>query len=284
LDEGANVNEERTMVESLLKRLGMWAHHSIDRDRAGNAEGFRAWLHRRAGGVARIQVSLKPSPPGVSFTADGIDGEVSGHVVLPRLGVYVGAEGRFVPRGLFRLLGVERPAGAPWSYDLARQCDRTISLSFHDRGVWWRLWMNQDEWRSTDPKWRSNVWRPVDTLLGKSKHETIECEPEAVAIPLPEGMRPATIKWSTTTWQRPRWPFPRSFRSATITPAVPVGIPGKGESAHDCGDDAVHSLTTSARDNEEAIAAFVESVLRSRRRYGGSHHFTPSDITSELPS
>lgn len=261
------------LVERVLKRLGLWAHTSVDHDRNGNANGLRVWVRgtRDSRASVRLELSLDPSAPGVAFSADGAESDVSAHVVVPGLGVYVGAEG-LVPNRVHELLGTAWRRGA-WP------TDRTLKLAFHDGAVWWSLWMSEMEWRATDPQWRRGCWRPIDTLLGRVTSERVDEPPLAVEIPLPEGARPATITWSTFTHRRPRWPFVRRWRSANVEPAQPVGIPGKGENAWDCDDDALYSLSTSARDNEQAIARFVESVLRSRQRYGGSHRFTPSEET-----
>lgn len=258
-----------------MSESAWWSHRSVERDLAGNFKSLRAWLHRRTGGEANVEMAIGTENRGVGLHIDGGDQKVGGHVAVGGLWLSFSTE-RLAPELLYRLLGVHYERAEPFDYERFKACDRAIDISMHNGSLWWTLWMNRDEWRSSDPKWRRGHFDPRDFFLGKSEVTKRHDRTDKVEIPLPEGVRPATIEWTVYTAKRTRWPWARSWRSATVTPEKPVGVPGKGENAYDCGDDAIYSQSTDARDNEHAIARFVESALRTRRRYGGSHRFTPS--------
>jgi hypothetical protein len=58
---------------------------------------------------------------------------------------------------------------------------------------------------------------------------------------------------------------------AKITPDTPIPFPGKGENSWDCGEDATHSMTCNATNEQEAVAKLVASVLNDRYRHGGKN-------------
>lgn len=157
---------------------------------------------------------------------------------------------------------------------------RETGIRFFDGGVWWDIWHTDMSWSNTTPRWRHGNWHPLDTLFGRTNYTSRDLRTERVEIPMPEGVYPATVRFFASTWQRPRWPWApltRRLVRAEITPDRPIAEPGKGENSYDQDDDAMYSLTTNASRTEEAIAAVVESVLRTRRRYGGSVEWQPAE-------
>lgn len=128
-------------------------------------------------------------------------------------------------------------------------------------------WIRQMEWRSDDPWYRKQVRLPlVDWLIGRARCEVTDGEPFAVVVPMPEGSYAATAQPKTYIWRR-RWYWPL-LRRDSVSLDIPGGIPfaGKGENGWDCGDDGLWG--TSGDTTEKAIANAVESVLKSRRKYG----------------
>src|SRR5690606_25314615 len=82
-----------------------------------------------------------------------------------------------------------------------------------------------------------------------------------------------------STWKRPRWPFATRIRRVQIDMDKDEQIPvmGKGENSWDCGEDATYGITVAADTIEAGVAKLVESILRSRRRYG-----TPPSVEAAI--
>jgi hypothetical protein len=157
--------------------------------------------------------------------------------------------------------------------------DREISWSVHDWAIWWSVWRDSSSWSSTVPYWRSGSFHIDDFVLGKAKYSSRVLSEQAVKIAMPEGSYDATVKIEERSWKRPRW-FVRRIVGADVK--IPAGIPfpGKGENSWDCGQDAVYGQSNQASTVEGAVAAVVESVLRSRRRYGGSVDWAPQSVVT----
>lgn len=150
--------------------------------------------------------------------------------------------------------------------------DMVTDIRFFDQGVWWQFWHSNSSWSNKTPRWRHGNWHPLDTLFGSTKHSSRLIRQATVDIPMPERSYPATINLTEDTWKRPRaWWTSARIRRAIIDVEGGIPHPGKGENSYDCDEDATYSLTTQARDEAEAIGAMVETVMRSRRKYGGAN-------------
>lgn len=55
-----------------------------------------------------------------------------------------------------------------------------------------------------------------------------------------------------------------------LTPSPALPIPGKGENAWDCDDDAIFGMTVNADTLEDAARSLVDSVCKTRLQYGGA--------------
>jgi hypothetical protein len=147
---------------------------------------------------------------------------------------------------------------------------KETSFALHSWAFWWRLWLDENEWHSKTPKWRDGCFHIDNFFLGKNEYTKVDQPPIPVVIPLPEGNYPAKVVLFSQTWKRPRWPLARYRTGATVDiedGGIPV--PGKGENAWDCDDDAFSSIGTSATTVEASIADAIRSVNRTRERYGG---------------
>lgn len=188
-----------------------------------------------------------------------------------------------IPKMASAYWGIGSPALDRWLWKRGTKRPRDIhvvSVSVHDKAVWWEFWHPRHEWKSSTPRWRCGNWHPIDSILGKQKHskEVIE-GPVAVEIPMPEGGYPATVAIELCRWKRPRWPWPSvELKRADVDIPGGIGVPGKGENSWDCGDDAIYRSSFPANSVEAAIGSVVGDVLRTRKRYGGSHLFTPSEV------
>jgi len=154
--------------------------------------------------------------------------------------------------------------------------DRELSVRVHDWAIWWTTWLDpMGGWDSRVPKWRDGSFHIDDLVLGKARFSERVIEPKRqVTIGMPEASYEATVEITERCWKRPRWFAVRRIGSKVD---IPDGIPfpGKGENSWDCGEDAIFGQSNGATSVEAAIAAVVESALRSRRRYGGSVNWIP---------
>lgn len=169
--------------------------------------------------------------------------------------------------------------------------DRRLPRFRVDIDAYWLdhdLWLRVDlgEYDSMYARGRFHVithtGRLKDRLLGKKQYAAREVKRARSVVPLPEGGMPCEIVWEEATWKRPRWPRTLTVLRADVTPDRPIGSPGKGENAWDCGDDATHSITGPVKGTteREAVLMLSSSVLRDRERYGGSLSFTPAERAS----
>ena len=147
--------------------------------------------------------------------------------------------------------------------------------------VWFDLWNDNSGW-TKQGRWHDFNFDIKNFLFGSPKYSNRVVKEEEVMISLPEGNYPATVLLERSTWKRPRW-FAHSGWYATVDVKKPPAIPGKGENSWDIDDDHIFSLSTRARTVEQAIAHYIEAVLRNRRRYGGSIKWQPSIPPSPIP-
>ena len=152
---------------------------------------------------------------------------------------------------------------------------RRVNFSWHDGTLRFTPWSREMEWRATDPWWVKGLsFNPSDFLLGKQRHaHTVHGDYQDVLIPMPEGCYPARMRPEERTWKRPRWPWwPFTVRHLYMEIELPGGIPfeGKGENSWDCGEDGLWGCSSSSWSVEKAVGHVVETVLKDRKRYGGS--------------
>lgn len=200
------------------------------------------WLVRRAGWRLGVETGRYGEPEMLVYATVGL------------VGWYLGIAGR-------------------WFRNLP---SREIALRAHDGALWWAIWTPVDEWSRGTPWWRSGHLRPADVLLGRRTYSSEMVSQIQTVIPMPEGAYPCVVNLTVDRWRRRRWPWGRTLRRATVLVEGGVPHPGKGENAWDCGEDGTYSLTTPADTVEDAVAAFVRSVLRDRRRHGGTVNWRPS--------
>lgn len=155
-----------------------------------------------------------------------------------------------------------------------------------DWALWWNFWRDpMGGWSSRGPWWRkiqSGNFDVLDFIFGRTKYAARVIEgPLAVKIPMPERAYDATLEIQERTWRRPRWPFVwhRVIGADFDSKQDPVPHPGKGESSYDCGEDATYGLSCACPTGrvEDAIGAYVSTVMNSRRRHGGSVMWAPKE-------
>ncbi|HYE58160.1 MAG TPA: hypothetical protein VD948_06625 [Rhodothermales bacterium] len=251
-----------------LARLGMRLSSQNLNERRGGGKGpmwrhGRAWLWLRQderGGnpVIGLEWRFGAKRLGLRLTVDGQHGDddFTLAVNLPGLSFYVTGDG-LVPR--------------TWKRGLPND-PHSIGVSWHDGGLWWDCWQNDHEWRRGTPRWRHGHFTPMDALFGRTDHRRELLGTHPVEVPMPERAYPGTVTLFESVWTRRRWPhWPLTRRMVRAEVDVPGGVPhpGKGENSWDCGEDATYSLTCAESTVEGAVSRLVESVMRSRRKYGG---------------
>lgn len=256
-----------------------WHGHwqNLDTSRDDRLKG-RGWRHGRAWlSVGPLDETSHPCRPwnfGVEWVlgrwghkllglrvevADGdANDEIAGHIAIPGGALYGNAQTsltRKISRRLCRR-----------TYDGGRE----VALRIERSGVWWRLWASPHGWSRETPRWRDGHWDHRDALLGRMRYQREVLEEREILVPMPERAYPATATLTESTWTRQRFGWPCS-RLARVEIEIPGGVPvpGKGENAWDCDEDAIHSITTAADSIPEGIAKLVQSALTTRERYGG---------------
>lgn len=198
---------------------------------------------------------------------------------------------------------------------------RTTGVRVFDGSVWLELWNDGDNWntvdtprferRRTEPggprrwrfirgrwPWNGSGWswtlHVVDWLIGETWREVDAdwTREEASAVAMPEGDYPCTVRIERCRWNR-RWWRGRWVYRAHVE--IPRGIPhdGKGENAHDCGEDATYGIGFAVEDEapsvREATDRVALDVLKTRQRRGGlqwkpqqGFRVLPPDLRPEL--
>lgn len=115
---------------------------------------------------------------------------------------------------------------------------------------------------------------PLDILFGKRVYRREESAREAHTLTMPEGRYQASCVVTHCTWRRahwPWWPLTRTLDRLEVDFDPPVGLPGKGENAWDCDDDATYSLTTVLKHGSvrATLDQFALDTLRERQQRGG---------------
>ena len=162
---------------------------------------------------------------------------------------------------LVKLLGMAREPGMPlrrWS-DLRRE----IGFSFAEGGVLIYPWVN-----GNDPAGRDCIYiNFADALLGRAKYSERNQRVKHTIVTMPEGSYEATVKLYQAIRKRPRWPWPDVVHRAEIEVERGIPIPsGDGDLSYDMEDDAIFSMTTTARTFREASIKMYEGVMRDRVR------------------
>lgn len=225
--------------------------------------------------VLRYERAPKSTTPSVSLDVDEPDGEVTLGVCLPLVG------GRWVtvyPRvSFFRLLGMdwesvrEKPDGTYLS-------QREVRVAVHSGRLWWSIWKPVHIYHPDDRRRGSVSVDPLDLLYGEERFESRISGPvERIPVAMPERTYHASVTPTITTARRPRGGPDRvwtSFR-VEIEEKEGVPVPGKGENAYDCGDDAIHAISVQAASPEQAVGILIGSALRLRAQRQGTYGWEP---------
>lgn len=156
---------------------------------------------------------------------------------------------------------------------------REFRLAAHDGALWWSLGADDAGWPSRRPRWRYGSFRPLGFHCRHG--EPLVIGERDVLVPLPERSYRARAVMTRAGWGWSR--LPRRFDKVCYTVEITtyegeqIPIPGKGENAWDCGDDAVFSHAGPSRSIEDAVGRLVASVLETRAKRGGAS-WTPERL------
>lgn len=226
----------------------------------------RCWLHWGKGNNMEFCWDLLSDRFGIGLSTSYCEHHLTGHVQVPPLSLFLSVEADWAH------------AIHSWISDRNKEQGRqfgpgrweVFGFRIHDDSIWFDLWHDGDEWRSSDPKWKRFSLNVPDFILGSRKYTSEVVSEHDVLIPMPEGAYPAHVKLTRDSWKRARWPRPLVLRRYDVELKIPIPFQGKGENSYDCGEDAIYSQHGCGEKLEDAIAGVVESVLRNRRRYDGN--------------
>lgn len=182
-----------------------------------------------------------------------------------------------------------------YAYELDPLGGRTTGVRAFDGSIWLDLWRDPDGWRAEDTPsirrrrgrwelirghwpWNGLGWswtlRVADWLLGRERHEVDASWTRTVptTVRMPEGDYAAVATTERVRWGR-RWWWSWSRWQYRTTIEVPGGlpVPGKGENAWDCDDDATYAHSFAAEpeppfSEREHADRYALDVLRTRQR------------------
>ncbi len=151
---------------------------------------------------------------------------------------------------------------------------------------------SDESWESGRSWWRNGVsFNFSDFLFGRRVYDrrTIQTSTRRIKIPnykeYGTALHWADVEITVDSWKRPRWPRALRLVRTTVTPNVPVPIPGKGENSWDCGEDSRHSETMChptvspdailagdvrelAKVKDAAELSFVRGIMKTRQERG----------------
>lgn len=231
---------------------------NLNEDKRGNPRFFafegRAWLRAFGRHLTRFEWALfKRWQFALSLEAGGEDGGLTWHIAVPWCSLWFN---HLIPTR-FKTFGFS---------------DRVLfDICTHDWALWWQFGGDRMRWDSKTPKWKNGCFHFDDFFLGKQKYTNEKTgEPKDIMVPMPEGEYLTKMQLETSTWRRPRWPFPKVMVGYKIN--IPRGIPhqGKGENSWDCGEDGLFGCYSEGESIREAIAKVQTLVLKDRKRYDGN--------------
>lgn len=239
--------------ESARKRPGAWPLH------------YRWWLHFVSWcfGVEWV-VGRSANPMLLLKVGEGDGPEINLWIGIPfLLSLYLTLEWprleRIVPTVRSKSYARE---GEYWDMPITR----CLGFKIHDGRIWFSLWADEMD-SGHNKSWQEFNLGPVNFLLGRMKYSQYGEQAHEVEIVMPEGRYPAVITTYTAVWKRARWPFAKRVYKADIEVEGGIPVPGKGDNSWDMDDDAIYSMSCSARTADEAAWKMFESVMGDRVRY-----------------
>lgn len=221
----------------------------------------RAWLKWAGNGIGtEWHLFSRCCHLSITFSSTGDDAIMFSLAIPFLFALYLSLE---------RAKWVKRFPGVRWVSGDYNSGERELRFAVHDNAFWWNIWINRMGMRNDS--WRDRCFHFDDFFLGRNKYSETERQRFDSVLVMPEGVYPATVELFTSTWKRPRWPWPTSINRADVQIEGGIPIPGDGENSWDIDDDAIYGLTCPSGTVEEALSSIRESAMRDRRRNGGEN-------------
>jgi hypothetical protein len=242
-------------------------------DKKGNFPwNWRAWIRLSEETQIRIQCDLTSDFHHVGVKVDPDEAEVGAFSAFAPFAIWVTLRNRTVANAIApKVVRNDNPRPEP----------REIRISAHNGSIWWSFWMDPDNGRSDEPRYRRGSFAWDDLVFGKQTTEReVVRGTERIAIPMPEGVYAGNSTIERFTYRRPRArTLTKTMASVTMDPREdksfrPIPVPGKGTESYNCDEDAIYSTSISVDANAthaDAVAEVVRSVLKTRWRYGGKN-------------
>lgn len=166
---------------------------------------------------------------------------------------------------------------------------REVSISFHNWGIWWKIWKDGMSWSNKEPWWRDGCFT-IDNIRGKMECTTTEVETSWHQGALVEGIYDLQVTKELYRRHYPRWFgwFDDKFHRYEVTPYMTVDgnrektcvpHPGKGENSWDCGMGGTWNNSIPdclCNDSAQgAVAEFIKSELETRTKRTGRADWKP---------
>jgi len=214
----------------------------------------------------RLEYAIPSRSCGVSVRFKN-DDDLMVSVALPPVALYAGANGGVLRRLADKVRSL-LPSDMGTTYG-----GRDFGLRIHDWAIWWNLGVDDSGWTSTRPKWRDGCWHPIGHNQRLTDPEVLD--EREVLVPMPERSYRGKAKLTRALWGFSGLPhfLAKEHRTVAIDmlEGEQIPFPGKGENSWDCDEDAAFGQSGPAQSIEEGVGRLVGSVLRSRRRHGGSN-------------
>lgn len=259
-----------------MRTIGPWHWHThgqdLKREDGRVLLNRRGWLHlyrgdpdttgRKVGELSyQLVVGSKRHTAMAMLTVgngDGNDG-VMVSFGFPGIRLYVGVEGILPDRWQPRAPGKKYPE------------EHELGFNIHDGCIWWKLWSvdgedSRADWCNPESRIRQPVWHITDWVLGKQRNTKRDLATTTAEITHEQVTYPLTIAFTEQTVTRPRWFGKQVYYRANIEMSKPIPVPASEGIYELTGepDDAIYSLSTSARTVDDALAALRESLEKNR--------------------
>jgi hypothetical protein len=148
--------------------------------------------------------------------------------------------------------------------------ERETGIQLFEDHLSLRIWWDDCGWDTKSRGFYRSMFL-LDFLFGGTKYMRSPGTRKNIEIYLPEATYQGTAEGFLATWTRPRaWWWKQQVHRVELKFPQGIPIPGKGENDYDIDEDAIYGSTMVANSIEDAAQIFVQDVLETRRRYGGS--------------
>lgn len=143
-------------------------------------------------------------------------------------------------------------------------------------GDWLRFFWrhNSDTGEKIGREWGVHL---LDVLLGQHVYREGAAYVHRITVQMPEGSYTGTCTLRPDSWKRARW-FRKTIWRAHVEmdEGQQIPVPGKGENAWDCDEDAIFGSTFPCRTADHAAERMRASALETRTRHGGGLAWRPA--------